>query len=64
MYITNEIRDNASVGDSTGGMPEEGLSVRPIRGDRRMGRFVNVLIIAGVEERVSEHEQCTMLSSL
>lgn len=63
---TDEIGDEATVGQSAGGVLEVGLSIR--RGSGHVataassaGSGVHVLVVAGVEEGVTEHEQSVVL---
>lgn len=58
--LTDEVRHQTTVGKSSGGESEVGLAVGPeVSLVKSCG--VDVIIVAGVQERVSKYEQSSMI---
>ena len=57
-YVTDEVRNQTSVRDSSGGELESGLTVRP---EIRSEGSINVVVVSGIEQRISEHEQSSLV---
>ena len=55
--VTNEVRYNAAIADSTSGVVEEGFTIWP---EVCFGG-IDVDIVSCVKERVSKYEQCSMV---
>ena len=58
MILTDEVGNQTSIGDSSGGKLEKGLTVW-----KKIGSVgnIDVVVVSWIEQRISEHEQSSLV---